>query len=772
MEKTLFSSELYSHPGRPLESHLIKTKELANLFLSEKPPKIVEEFKELVKIIALTHDIGKASSYFQDYLKGKKEGSKETHHSLLSALCAYYIVKEIYKNDYFIPFIAFFSVRRHHGDLLDVIDGILYDDKDEELLSRQLESIESGRFCFLVERLFQSGLPVRLNKDDIYNWIENFKKDIFEIKKYLRGFRKEINQDTSKYIILNLLYSILLDSDKSSAVIKDDSAFRRNNILNSNLIDEYKSKSDFPNTSFNSLREKAYNEITNSCINHKNRVYSINLPTGLGKTLTSLSFALKLRDKLGSNHRIIYSLPFLSIIDQNSNVIESVLETNGIKPESNIFLKHHHLSEIFYKKNDNEFEPDEAKILIEGWNAEIIITTFVQLFHTLISNRNRSLRKFHRLANSIIILDEIQCIPVKYWLLTKEVLLSLSKMLNTYIILVTATEPLIFNRGEIKNLGDKSYYFKAMDRFVIYPHLKRDMPIKALLEHFQLNDGRSYLFIFNTINSAKAFYNLIKDKGIPITFLSTHIVPYERLERIKRIKEGKYKVVVSTQLVEAGVDIDFNVVVRDIAPLDSINQSAGRCNRNGNINQKGEVHIFSLKDENDRTYSSYIYDPVLLKLTREILNDLYKIGEYELYKVVNKYYVELEKRKTDDFSKNLLKVVAELRYDSEDNTKALSSFKLIEDDYPKKDVFIELSEEAKSVWDEYCKLKNVGDIFEKKKKFDMLKSKFYQYVIAIPAYVENLPSLYGELGYVPNSLLDYYYDGETGFKINEKCMII
>lgn len=762
MEKILPSSELYSHPDILLENHLIKTKKLANLFISEKNCEVLNEFRKLINIITLTHDIGKATSYFQDYLKGIKNGGKETHHSLLSAMCSYYIAKELYKDDFFIPFIAFFTVKNHHRDLSDILDCMIYNEEDEKLLSLQCESIDNNKFRVLSKRLFEAELYVTLDKEKIFEWIKNFKKDTFKIKEHLRRLRKEIYQDISKYIIINLIYSILIDSDKSSVVIEDEILFKRSEILNSNLVERYKIKNNLPWTPLNELREKAYNEVNSNIIENVNKIYSINLPTGLGKTLTSLSFALKLRDKLGSNYRIIYSLPFLSIIDQNSDVIKSVLETNNIKPENNILLKHHHLSDISYKRDNNEFEFDEAKILIEGWNAEIIITTFVQLFHTLISNRNKSLRKFHRLTNSIIILDEIQCIPVKYWLLTKEILLALSNMINTYIILVTATEPLIFSKGEIKNLCEGSKYFNKVDRFKIYLHLEKDINIEALFDFFNFNDKKSYLLIFNTINSAKSFYNLIKDKKISATFLSTHVVPYERLKRIKDIKEGKYKVVVSTQLVEAGVDIDFDVVIRDIGPLDSIIQSAGRCNRNGNTNKKGEVHIFSLKDENNRTFSSYIYDSVLLNLTREILRNIYEIDENKLFEIVNNYYAELEKRKTKSFSKDLLRIVTELRYDSDDNIQAISSFKLIEDDYPKRDVFIEINEEAKDVWNEFCKLKNFTDIFEKRRKFDILKSKFYQYVISVP-YIENLP-MYGEFGYVANSLLDFYYDNETGFK--------
>ncbi len=498
----------------------------------------------------------------------------------------------------------------------------------------QIESIDENKFSILAERIHGAGLPLLLSKEIIERWVDNFITELKSIKKHIR----KLNHETTNFIILNLLYSLLIDADKSDVIIRDISVFKRMESISGNLVDNYKAKSTFADSPINNLREKAYIEITQSNINPDEKICSINLPTGIGKTLTSLSYALKLRESRGLKHRIIYALPFLSIIDQNSFVFETVIKENGINPDSNILLKHHHLSEIFYRKAENEFELDEAKILIEGWNSEIIITTFVQLFHSLISNRNKSIRKFHRLANSIIILDEIQSIPVKYWMLLKNVLSHLSEMLDAYIILVTATEPLIFGKGEIKGLADKDFYFKALDRISIKPMLDKAMTISELSGCFDFKDKKTYLFIFNTITAARDFYNLIKDGRRRTTYLSTQITPKERLERINKIKKGLYKVAVSTQLVEAGVDIDFDVVVRDIAPLDSINQAAGRCNRNGK--QKGKVYIVSLSDDRGRLYSSYIYDPVLIDITRKILSNRTEIKESELLRLNDEYYKE------------------------------------------------------------------------------------------------------------------------------------
>lgn len=228
--------------------------------------------------------------------------------------------------------------------------------------------------------------------------------------------------------------------------------------------------------------------------------------------------------------RIIYALPFLSIIDQNAKVFESVIIANNIEPDTSILLKNLHFSEIYFKKDCYEFEPDESKILIEDWNVEVIVTTFVQLFPTLISNSNKNIRKFHRLANSIIILDEIQ--PIKYWLLLKNIFTAISELLNIFIVFVNATKHLIFERDETISLINKGSYYKDLKGVSLSTMLGNQLTINELAEIFNLKNGKSYLFVFNTIGSAKEFYNLNKNKVESCAFLSTHIIPKERLQRI------------------------------------------------------------------------------------------------------------------------------------------------------------------------------------------------------------------------------------------------
>jgi CRISPR-associated endonuclease/helicase Cas3 len=246
------------------------------------------------------------------------------------------------------------------------------------------------------------------------------------------------------------------------------------------------------------------------------KIYSLNAPTGTGKTLTGLAFANKLASRLrseqGFNPRIFYCISFISVIDQNCEVFEKVFETvTGKKPTNDLLLKHHHLADTYYSTDENEFDPEKGLFLVEGWNSEVIVTTFVQLFHTLFTNRNRSLRKYHRLANSIIILDEVQSLPHKYWLLLREYLKTLSALFNTYFVFMTATQPLIFQpETEIKELcANNDQYFRQFDRLDLVTRLEPitlDVFMEQVAADIEANPEKSFLIIMNTINSSQQVY--------------------------------------------------------------------------------------------------------------------------------------------------------------------------------------------------------------------------------------------------------------------------
>jgi len=773
-------SNLYSHPEKFLEMHLKNVKDLAIEFLKEIPidsfPLTKEQLAKLIEITSLAHDIGKSTEFFQQYLlRGEKNGDKETRHSLLSSIIAYYIIKKVFSNEqineYFkriLPILAFLTVKRHHGNIEEILIEVEISKKDEELLRVQVENIDERKFNILIRNLEKPEFQ-ELSKNKLLEILEIIPRELKSSKWFLRRLKAQKSLDY--YFLTNLLFSLLIDADKSEVAIGE---LKRNPVnIPSIVVEHYKTNLKSEKLLINKLREKAYQEVVNRKIDLDQKLYFLNLPTGLGKTLISFAFALKLREEIKRKKnytpRIVYSLPFLTIIEQNASVIENILKTYFRQIDSSLILKHHYLSETYYRYGEKEFEPDEAKILIEGWNSEIIITTFVQLFHALISNQNSSLRKLHNIFGSIIILDEVQSIPFKYWLLLREIFINLAQKFNCYLIFSTATLPLILKKEEMTSLIESEDYFTKLNRTIIKPHLYEYLNLESFADRLEITKDKSYLFIFNTINSAKNFYNLLKErtKREDILFLSSHIIPKERLKRIKKVKNRGAKILVSTQLVEAGVDIDFEVVYRDIAPLDSINQSAGRCNRNWE-KEIGEVYVYSLKDEK-RKFSSYIYDAILLDVTEKIIRKEEFIEEKRFIELIYEYFVELNRRKSLDISRNLLEATYSLRYtgysESEnDKNIGISNFKLITEDVPKIDVFIEIDEKAKFMWEKYCQLKEIKNLFEKRLEFQKIKTDFYQYVISIPQNVENLPPIIYGFGYVSKDNLKDFYDPVTGYK--------
>ncbi|NQT67603.1 MAG: CRISPR-associated helicase Cas3' [Actinobacteria bacterium] len=808
--------KLKSHPDKLLYEHLQKVGDLCQRNLSLKKLNINEcvdfnVLRDISYLIGVTHDFGKSTSYFQNYLQEENEIKKiklknnlETHHGFISALFAYYVVKEYLSKGNFInkeyykylPVISFLVVKKHHGNLNNALDEVIdFDQKSEEVFLKQINSINFTEINFIYKELF---LKINFKYD-----CNQFKKNILDSeavyiynkldrceKKIIRNLDEE--DDFFYYFTTLLLYSLLLDADKTDAANLKE--IKRINI-NENIVDEYIKKKfgdiKSKESKINNIRNSIYHEVIANLNNlnlDNDRLLSLNVPTGTGKTLTSLSFALKLKGKIerekGYKPRIIYSLPYLSIIDQNFAVFEDVFRIflKGKNPESDLLLKHHHLSDVFYTAGNygkEEFENISKKdiskdiLLIEGWNSEVIVTTFVQFFYSLISNRNKAIRKFHNIVNSIVILDEIQAIPHYYWLLLNKIMHFLSEKFNLYFVLITATQPLLFNEEakEIKSLlKNKEEYFNALNRVELVLNLKSICldNFKEILEKDLINDPtKDFLFVLNTISSSQEIYKFIKELKLKNTknyYLSTNVIPKIRLERIEDSKKesSKRKIIVSTQLIEAGVDLDVDIVYRDFAPLDSINQVAGRCNRNFS-RSKGTVKIFVLKQEEEkREYHKHIYDSFIVSKTKDIFEELgnNKVEEKDFLNLNNFYFKKVSEGKADDKSTEILEEVKKLNFEE------ISKFKLIEDDYLKVDIFVEVDEEARKVYKKYQELSLIKNSFERKNEFLKIRKNFYEYVISIPCQYASGFIEDKEIGYISKEEIEQgnYYDQEVGFK--------
>ena len=803
MEQKLFQFKLYSHPNKTLVSHLEEVVKKSKDILLQKNLNIgdyvdTEVLSEIIYLIGATHDFGKASKYFQEYLlekdltkKRELKSYKETRHGLFSSIFTYYIIKTYLKNipkdkdeHYsFLPIISFFVVKRHHGNLansvkeINEIHEILNDKKLISVINSQIYSIDENEIQNILDKLFGC------NKYLFSDFKENYLNILREIdREFINLLKIQKNKILFYYFLTLLLYSILIDSDKADA-IGSLNILREN--IPSRLVDQYKINKFNNNLNFiDKIRTEIYEEVNSKLENLdvQDKIYLLNVPTGTGKTITSFSFAVKLKNKIqtekGYNPRIIYSLPFLSIIDQNYSVIEDIIVSQFENIRSNILLKHHHLSEISYTTSEEEYESDKSLFLIEGWNSELIITSFIQLFHGLISNKNRLLRKFHNITNSIVILDEIQTIPHKYWKLLNESLYFLSKYFNTYFIIVTATAPLIFDseKNEINNLiEDSQKYYSQLNRIKLNLYLEKEVNFEdfknIVLNDIITRDDKSFLIVLNTITSSKELFNFIKKNTNndcnEYYYLSSNIIPFDRLDRIRKIKTSKKrKIIVSTQVIEAGVDIDIDIIYRDLAPLDSINQVAGRCNRNFSFKSQGEVNVYILKDNNERKFCTYIYEGFLINKTLETLKNVKVVEEKDFFKLLNKYFLLVNESSTDQISREILENLYKLEFQETGN------FKLIEDDYEKIDIFIEINENAKKIWNEFVKILDIDDPILKRKKFLNIKKSFYDYIISIPKNKAN-DVLYNErIGYVSLGKINSKYDLETGYKSEKIPLII
>ncbi|WP_292373352.1 CRISPR-associated helicase Cas3' [Methanosarcina sp. UBA411] len=816
--------EFYSHwdpetsKGTKLVDHLRVVAESSKEIILSKDLNGLDKYilGDVAYLIGLSHDFGKYTIYFQKKLKGFRDKKDPlANHGLISSFFSFYLIRQYLEKNCldnikpfkYLPLIAFFSVKHHHGDLKNVDDDL---DSSNLLnsgfnnISKQLENININNSQIKSE---YSSLLYAYNIDinKLFDNLVPYEKKVHystEIEDLITDLDPQLNFKNKSdieliyYFLVLLLYSSLIDSDKRHAGNVREIERR---IINENLVESHFLGESFEenNTSnINNIRNEIRKSVVTNITNPKNinkKIFTITAPTGTGKTLTSLSGALKLRKlikkhlDLQSEPRIIYSLPFTSIIDQNYNVFDKVLnQIDDFKiNQSRYLLKHHHLSEIYYKTEDldRESDIDESLALIESWESEVVVTTFIQLFYSLIGFKNKSLKKFHSIVNSIIILDEAQNIPIEYWNLVRTVLIGMTEYFNCRIILMTATKPLIFREGEYTELVDNyRIYFESpeLNRVV----LNIDTEKKELAEFCdQLNNWskRSYLFVFNTIGSSLDFYSLLKSKikqmglQFKICYLSTNVLPKERRTRIKNIKNllgnknlldnGEKIIVISTQLIEAGVDIDCECVYRDIGPLDSIIQVAGRCNRN-KLSNKAEMHLVHLIDEKGNSFAK-IYDPVLLDIVKNIFRDKEIIPESEFLQLIDDYFQQA-KRKSASETKLIDSLYKLYFYDKTPDTNKkipISNFKLIEEDFFKIDIFVEIDEDASRVREKFCEIKSIKDPLKRKKEFLKIKNQFYDYVISV-SKDHAIGFKEGELGIVNSYEIELYYDKITGFKRN------
>lgn len=536
-------------------------------------------FGEWGLVMGLLHDKGKEKQAFQDYIRRTSGydltapmlNGRDKNHAYVGAL----IAKKIYGT---LADIITNEIAGHHTGLYD------YDE---------------------LEKIMTSDIP-----DDVDCNVEQYDLPLSVLKTYTDV--SAINH------LWRMLFSCLVDADwLDTERFMDNGSFvaRQNNttmqMLKDRLDTSLESFKRSPHTTVNQIRAQVQNECFKAS-SLPSGFYSLTVPTGGGKTVSSIVWAVN-HAMCNDKKRIIIAIPYTSIIVQTAAVLKSIFGDENV-------LEHH--SNVEYDSIEDESTRQKFKLATENWDYPIIVTTNVQLFESMYSNKPSDCRKLHNICNSVVILDEVQTLPTEFLQPIVDALKCYQKHFGVSVLFTTASQPIL--SGLIEGCNPSSGFNGIESIHEIIPN---GMNLHEKLKRVELNvdnNGKTYdeiaeqltgynkvLCIVNTRRDAQELYDRLPNEGIKL-HLSRMMCPSHIKQTIKYIKDSlknednKIIRVIATQLIEAGVDIDFPVVFRQEAGLDSILQAAGRCNRERKHNICN-TYVFSLSKEHP-IYGSSIRD--------------------------------------------------------------------------------------------------------------------------------------------------------------------
>ncbi|HEV2132627.1 MAG TPA: CRISPR-associated helicase Cas3' [Terracidiphilus sp.] len=615
-------------------AHLGKT---GNQLLSEHLSGVAARCSELAKklglekageLIGLLHDLGKATKEFQDYLLSF-ERNGEAHddlrgkidHSTAGAQCLLANIHGAQREDSLQGIVARFlalCIASHHSGLIDCLEP----DGDDKLSQRLAKPDNSTRFVEAWTNLDPS----------VKRRAEALMRDsslVAEVRNAIASVAASLDEgegdkDVQMGLLLRLLFSCLIDGDRTNtanfekpaaAVLRQDQAYETWEILLERLDRNLSQmNTDGP---VNGIRR----QVSDECFRAADRlrgIYTLTVPTGGGKTLSALRFALE-HARHHALDRIIFVSPYISIVDQNAAVARSILEPEGV-PYASVVLEHH--SNVQDDPEDQVGRPDlwRRRVLAENWDAPVVFTTSVQVLEALFGSGTRAVRRLHAMARAVIVFDEVQTLPIKIVHLFNNAINLLASHCGSTVVLCTATQPLLETVCKAKGaarlgkppglVSNPQQLFEQLKRYEVFDHT--DLPEGwqlADVAELALTEAQKYgscLAIMNTKKDARELFQSLRERAganALVVHLSTGMCPAHRVEKLEKLRAqlpnatGDQPVIcVSTQLIEAGVDIDFACAIRDLAGLDSLTQAAGRCNRHGARSTSGRVHIVVLPD--------------------------------------------------------------------------------------------------------------------------------------------------------------------------------
>ena len=602
---TEFIARYRQSDGTP--QSLLEHLEGASMFASMFAGKIgLPVFGELM---GLVHDFGKYSSAFQSYIKSSEGRIEPDDDEYVDASRMRGKIDHSTAGAQFLwekkggsPFgqisaeIMAACIASHHSGLIDFLSP-----EGNDVFGKRMAKLTEKTHVDEVKAKIDPAVASHVNRLLISPAIET------ELRKRLERLREgALSPETRQFMIgylVRFLFSTLIDADRLNSAEREPGSVPEWPLLIDTLethLTHFKTRNRI---------DEIRTDISSSCLKCATRekgLYQLTVPTGGGKTLASLRFALHHAERYKMD-RIIYVVPYTSIIDQNARVARSVFADIEVCGKQ-IVLEHH--SNLTPEKDTNE-----SKLLAENWDAPIIYTTAVQFLETLFASGTRGVRRLHQLANAVIIFDEVQTIPIRTVHLFNNAVNFLVGQCGSTVVFCTATQPLLDEVDPKKGAARLSPNSQIMPEvgalFMELQRAKIDDGCKsggwtenevadAALQ--QLYDSGSVLIIVNLKAQARDLYQRLQRETEHVYHLSTSMCPAHRtvvLDKIKACLNPDHPapvICISTQLIEAGVDVDFGSVIRYLAGLDSIAQAAGRCNRNG-LRTMGAVLIVNPENE-------------------------------------------------------------------------------------------------------------------------------------------------------------------------------
>ena len=636
----------YDKAVQSVKEHCLNTAELAYKYAEPLG------LGNVAYVQGLLHDIGKNHRDFDAYIKGDsglKRGDIDHSYAGAKYICEFADGIDTQKYHNVSRFIAR-TIISHHG----LHDWITADGQD-----------------YFIKRISNA---------DRYEAIKESVKDIVsesELRGYLekaydeytvtRARIKDLSKASDDFafylgLLERLMQSVLIDADrtdtadfisgkKSETIYTGKTVFSQ---MQKSLNEQLKrfSKLDDPI----SMQRMSISDRCEKFAAHHVGICRLIVPTGGGKTLSSLRFAIEYAKNYDLD-RIFYTAPFTSILEQNSERIKSIAgEENFLEHHSNVVLE-----------NETAEELNRYELRTEKWDMPVIATTMVQLLCSLFSGKSTSVRRMHRLCRSVIIIDEIQSLPVKCVYMFNLAVNFLARIGQSAIVLCSATQPTLDETkyplliDDMSSMtGDHSKDFAAFRRTNIISKVTPygytyDDAAGFCSECF--DKCKNLLVVVNTKAAAKTLYELLKERYdgcAEIVHLSTSMCPEHRREKIKQLMEdlecGKRLICVTTQLIEAGVDISFSCVVRSLAGLDNAAQAAGRCNRHGESPEPCPVYIINIRDEKLGTLGD-------IKTAQNISDQLFDnpaYSDYQSPETLSVYFKKLYAERKNDLAYSVM----------------------------------------------------------------------------------------------------------------------